>query len=215
MTKKAGRKPKRERTTRRRTRRHSSTSESSSEDVAPTPPPKTAAKATPKTATKTRASSRVNEAEKKVALTIKLPKPSEGNVGGVEEENTTGMWKVECSNGSDGDIQKLKISLRRSPKDLLREQAAEEKRKEKEAAGSSTHADSPALDGSVTNYLEQFGSDVAVEETVQNVVDSSEQGNICSNYLLNLITYFYMVQFCFRHTITDLCLNKLFQLFLI
>jgi chorismate-pyruvate lyase len=91
------------------------------------------------------------------------------------------MWKVECSNGSDGDIQKLKISLRRSPKDLLREQAAEAKyaaeRKEKEeAASSSTH--SSALDGSVTNYLEQFGSTVVVKETEQNIVDSNEQGNV-------------------------------------
>lgn len=160
MSKRTGRKPKRERTSRRRTRRHSSTSETSSEDVPP----------------KTRASSRVDETERKVALTIKLPKP-EGN--DCNEENSTGMWKVECSNGSDGDIQKLKISLRRSPKDLLREQAAEAKyaaeRKEKEeAAGSSTH--SSALDGSVTNYLEQFGSTVAVEETEQNTVDSVDPG---------------------------------------
>lgn len=159
MSKRTGRKPKRERASRRRTRRHSSTSETSSEDVPP----------------KTRASSRVDEAERKVALTIKLPKP-EGN--DCSEENSTGMWKVECSNGSDGDIQKLKISLRRSPKDLLREQAAEAKysaeRKEKEeAAGSSS-----VLDGSVTNYLEQFGSTVAVEETEQNIVDSVEAGNV-------------------------------------
>lgn len=171
MSKRTGRKPKRERTSRRRTRRHSSTSGTSSEDV----PPKTPK--TPKT-TKTRASSRVDEAERKVALTIKLPKP-EGN--DCSEENSTGMWKVECSNGSDGDIQKLKISLRRSPKDLLREQAAEAKysaeRKEKEeAAGCSTN--SSALDGSVTNYLEQFGSTVAVEETEQDIVDSNEQGNV-------------------------------------
>lgn len=162
MSKRTGRKPKRERASRRRTRRHSSTSETSSEDVPP----------------KTRASSRVDEAERKVALTIKLPKP-EGN--DCSEENSTGMWKVECSNGSDGDIQKLKISLRRSPKDLLREQAAEAKysaeRKEKEeAAGSSTNTS--ALDGSVTNYLEQFGSTVAVEETEQNIVDSVEPGNV-------------------------------------
>jgi len=160
MSKRTGRKPKRERTSRRRTRRHSSTSETSSEDVPP-----------PQTTTKTRASSRVNESEKKVALTIKLPK-TEGN--DCNEENTTGMWKVECSNGSDGDIQKLKISLRRSPKDLLREQAAEEKRKEKEeVAGSSTH--STALDVSVANYLEQFGSTMAEEETEQTIVDSYVQ----------------------------------------
>lgn len=162
MSKRTGRKPKRERTSRRRTRRHSSTSGTSSEDVPP----------------KTRATSRVHEVEKKVALTIKLPKPESND---CSEENTTGMWKVECSNGSDGDIQKLKISLRRSPKDLLREQAAEAKysaeRKEKEeAAGSSTH--SSVLDGSVTNYLEQFGSTVAVEETEQNILDSNEQGNV-------------------------------------
>lgn len=163
MSKRTGRKPKRERTSRRRTRRHSSTSESSSEDV---PPPK-AAKAT-------RATSKVNEVEKKVALTIKLPKPESNDCG---EENTTGMWKVECSNGSDGDIQKLKISLRRSPKDLLREQAAEEKRKEKEeAAGSSMNTST--LDGSVTNYLEQFSDTMAVEETEQNIVESNEQGNV-------------------------------------
>ncbi|XP_025194610.1 apoptotic chromatin condensation inducer in the nucleus-like [Melanaphis sacchari] len=163
MSKRTGRKPKRERTTRRRTRRHSSTSETSSEDV---PPPKVG---------KTRASSRVDESERKVALTIKLPKPESND---CSEENTTGMWKVECSNGSDGDIQKLKISLRRSPKDLLREQAAEAKysaeRKEKEeAAGSSTNPST--LDGSVTNYLEQFGSTMAVEESEQNIVDSNEQ----------------------------------------
>jgi len=165
MSKKTGRKPKRERTSRRRTRRHSSTSESSSEDVPP-PPPKSSAK--------TRASSRVSEAEKKVALTIKLPKPAESSE--CTEENTTGMWKVECSNGSDGDIQKLKISLRRSPKDLLREQAAEEKRKEKEMASGSTQ--SCALDGSVTNYLAQFGSTVVDEETEQTVVNSNQPGNI-------------------------------------
>ncbi|XP_025414942.1 apoptotic chromatin condensation inducer in the nucleus [Sipha flava] len=162
MSKRTGRKPKRERTSRRRTRRHSSTSETSSEDVPP----------------KTRATSRVDEVERKVALTIKLPKPESND---CNEENTTGMWKVECSNGSDGDIQKLKISLRRSPKDLLREQAAEAKyaaeRKEKEeAASSSTH--SSALDGSVTNYLEQFGSTVVVKETEQNIVDSNEQVKI-------------------------------------
>ncbi|XP_022174467.1 apoptotic chromatin condensation inducer in the nucleus [Myzus persicae] len=163
MSKRTGRKPKRERTSRRRTRRHSSTSETSSEDV---PPPKVG---------KTRATSRVDEGERKVALTIKLPKPESND---CSEENTTGMWKVECSNGSDGDIQKLKISLRRSPKDLLREQAAEAKysaeRKEKEeAAGSSTNTS--MLDGSVTNYLEQFCSTVAIEESEQNIVDSSEQ----------------------------------------
>lgn len=163
MSKRTGRKPKRERTSRRRTRRHSSTSGTSSEDV---PPPKVG---------KTRATSRVDESERKVALTIKLPKPESND---CSEENTTGMWKVECSNGSDGDIQKLKISLRRSPKDLLREQAAEAKysaeRKEKEeATGSSTNPS--MLDGSVTNYLEQFGSTVAVEECEQNIVDSSEQ----------------------------------------
>jgi len=166
MSKRTGRKPKRERTSRRRTRRHSSTSETSSEDV---PPPKVG---------KTRATSRVDEGERKVALTIKLPKPESKD---CSEENTTGMWKVECSNGSDGDIQKLKISLRRSPKDLLREQAAEAKysaeRKEKEeAAGSSTNTS--MLDASVTNYLEQFCSTVAVEESEQNIVDSSEQGNV-------------------------------------
>lgn len=163
MSKRTGRKPKRERTSRRRTRRHSSTSETSSEDV---PSPKVG---------KTRATSRVDEGERKVALTIKLPKPESND---CSEENTTGMWKVECSNGSDGDIQKLKISLRRSPKDLLREQAAEAKysaeRKEKEeAAGSSTNPS--ILDGSVTNYLEQFCNTVAVEESEQNIVDSSEQ----------------------------------------
>jgi len=166
MSKRTGRKPKRERTSRRRTRRHSSTSETSSEDVPP--PPKVG---------KTRASSRVEEGERKVALTIKLPKPESND---CSEENTTGMWKVECSNGSDGDIQKLKISLRRSPKDLLREQAAEAKysaeRKEKEAASTSTNPS--ILDGSVTNYLEQFCSTVAVEESEQNIVDSSEQGNV-------------------------------------
>jgi hypothetical protein len=166
MSKRTGRKPKRERTSRRRTRRHSSTSETSSEDV---PPPKVG---------KTRATSRVDEGERKVALTIKLPKPESND---CNEENTTGMWKVECSNGSDGDIQKLKISLRRSPKDLLREQAAEakcsaERREKEEAAGSSTNPS--ILDGSVTNYLEQFGSTVAVEESEQNIVDSSEQGNV-------------------------------------
>jgi len=166
MSKRTGRKPKRERASRRRTRRHSSTSETSSEEA---PPPKVG---------KTRATSRVDEGERKVALTIKLPKP-ETNDG--SEENVTGMWKVECSNGSDGDIQKLKISLRRSPKDLLREQAAEAKysaeRKEKEEATSSSTNPS-MLDGSVTNYLEQFGSTVAVEESEQNIVDSSEQGNV-------------------------------------
>uniref|UniRef100_A0A2S2NZJ1 Apoptotic chromatin condensation inducer in the nucleus n=1 Tax=Schizaphis graminum TaxID=13262 RepID=A0A2S2NZJ1_SCHGA len=166
MSKRTGRKPKRERTSRRRTRRHSSTSETSSEDV---PPPKVG---------KTRASSRVDEAERKVALTIKLPKPESND---CNEENTTGMWKVECSNGSDGDIQKLKISLRRSPKDLLREQAAEakcaaERREKEEAASSSTNPS--MLDGSVTNYLEQFGSTVAVEESEQNIVDSSEQEQV-------------------------------------
>jgi len=155
MSKRTGRKPKRERTSKRRTRRHSSTSETSSEDVP----------------TKTRVSSRVDETERKVALTIKLPKPDANE---CNEENTTGMWKVECSNGSDGDIQKLKISLRRSPKDLLREQAAEEKRKEKEAASCSTN--STVLDVSVANYLEQFGSSMAVEEIEQNIVDSNEQG---------------------------------------
>ncbi|XP_027853806.2 apoptotic chromatin condensation inducer in the nucleus isoform X1 [Aphis gossypii] len=164
MSKRTGRKPKRERTSRRRTRRHSSTSETSVEDVPP--PPKVG---------KTRASSRVDESERKVALTIKLPKPESND---CSEENTTGMWKVECSNGSDGDIQKLKISLRRSPKDLLREQAAEakysaERREKEEAASSSTNPS--MLDGSVTNYLEQFGSTVAVEESEQNIVDSSEQ----------------------------------------
>lgn len=168
MSKRTGRKPKRERTTKRRTRRHSSTSESSADDVSTPPPPPT-----PKSSTKTRASSRVKECEKKVALTIKLPKPAEGTEG---EENTSGMWKVECSNGSDGDIQKLKISLRRSPKDLLREQAAEEKRKEKETACSS--ANTSVLDGSVTNYLEQFGSTIAVEETEQSIMDPNEQGNV-------------------------------------
>lgn len=162
MSKRTGRKPKRERTSKRRTRRHSSTSETSADDVPP----------------KTRASSRVDEAERKVALTIKLPKPE-----GIDcsEENSTGMWKVECSNGSDGDIQKLKISLRRSPKDLLREQAAEAKysaeRKEKEAACSSVS--SSALDGSVSNHLEQLDSTVAVEETEQDTVNSDEQGNLC------------------------------------
>ncbi|XP_060835480.1 apoptotic chromatin condensation inducer in the nucleus [Rhopalosiphum padi] len=166
MSKRTGRKPKRERTSRRRTRRHSSTSETSSEDV---PPPKVG---------KTRATSRVDEGERKVALTIKLPKPESND---CNEENTTGMWKVECSNGSDGDIQKLKISLRRSPKDLLREQAAEakcsaERREKEEAAGSSTNPS--ILDGSVTNYLEQFGSTVAVEESEQNIVDSSEQEQV-------------------------------------
>lgn len=171
MSKKTGRKPKRERTSRRRTRRHSSTSESSTEDVPPPPPPKSA---------KTRASSRVSDAEKKVALTIKLPKPTENSE--CTEENTTGMWKVECSNGSDGDIQKLKISLRRSPKDLLREQAAEEKRKEK-AAASSSSTRSPALDGSMANYLEQFGSSVAAEETVS---ESIEPGN--NDLYLTVIT---------------------------
>lgn len=165
MSKRTGRKPKRERASRRRTRRHSSTSETSVEDVPP--PPKVG---------KTRASSRVDESERKVALTIKLPKPESND---CSEENTTGMWKVECSNGSDGDIQKLKISLRRSPKDLLREQAAEakysaERREKEEAASSSTNPS--MLDGSVTNYLEQFGSTVAVEESEQNIVDSSEQG---------------------------------------
>lgn len=158
MSKRTGRKPKRERTSRRRTRRHSSTSETSSEDV----PSKT-----------TRVSSRVDDAERKVALTIKLPKPDTND---CSEENTTGMWKVECSNGSDGDIQKLKISLRRSPKDLLREQAAEEKRKEKETASCSTN--SSLLDGSVTSYLEQFGSAIANEEIEQSTVDSNEQGNV-------------------------------------
>jgi len=166
MSKRTGRKPKRERTSRRRTRRHSSTSETSSEEA---PPPKVG---------KTRATSRVDEGERKVALTIKLPKPESTE---CIDGNTTGMWKVECSNGSDGDIQKLKISLRRSPKDLLREQAAEAKysaeRKEKEeATGSSTNPS--MLDGSVTNYLEQFGSTMAVEESEQNIVDSSEQGNV-------------------------------------
>ncbi|XP_026806341.1 apoptotic chromatin condensation inducer in the nucleus [Rhopalosiphum maidis] len=166
MSKRTGRKPKRERTSRRRTRRHSSTSETSSEDV---PPPKVG---------KTRATSRVDEGERKVALTIKLPKPESND---CNEENTTGMWKVECSNGSDGDIQKLKISLRRSPKDLLREQAAEakcsaERREKEEAAGSSTNPS--ILDGSVTNYLEQFGSTVAVEESEQNIIDSSEQEQV-------------------------------------
>jgi len=174
MSKRTGRKPKRERTSRRRTRRHSSTSETSEEDV---PPKVGKTRATSKIG-KTRATSKVDEAEKKVALTIKLPKPESND---CNEENTTGMWKVECSNGSDGDIQKLKISLRRSPKDLLREQAAEAKysaeRKEKEeAAGSSTNPS--VLDGSVTNYLEQFGSTVAVEESEQNIVDSIEQGNV-------------------------------------
>lgn len=164
MSKRTGRKPKRERTSRRRTRRHSSTSETSVEDVPP--PPKVG---------KTRATSRVDESERKVALTIKLPKPESND---CSEENTTGMWKVECSNGSDGDIQKLKISLRRSPKDLLREQAAEakysaERREKEEATSSSTNPS--MLDGSVTNYLEQFGSTVAVEESEQNIVDSSEQ----------------------------------------
>lgn len=168
MSKRTGRKSKRERTTKRRTRRHSSTSESSADDVSTPPPPPPP----PKSSTKTRSSSRVKECEKKVALTIKLPKPAEGT---GDEENTTGMWKVECSNGSDGDIQKLKISLRRSPKDLLREQAAEEKRKEKETACSS--ANSSVLDGSVTNYLEQFGSTIAVEETEQSIIDPNEQGN--------------------------------------
>lgn len=166
MSKRTGRKPKRERTSRRRTRRHSSTSGSSSEDVPP--PAKT---------TRTRASSRVTEADKKVALTIKLPK-TEGN-----EDDSSGMWKVECSNGSDGDIQKLKISLRRSPKDLLREQAAEEKRKEKEAAGSSN---SSVLDGSVTNYLEQFGSSAVVEETVEEADDTNDSGKLL-RILTNLI----------------------------
>lgn len=166
MSKRTGRKPKRERSSssKRHTKRLSA-SETSSEDV------------TPKGG-KTRASRRVDESERKVALTIKLPKPESND---CSEENTTGMWKVECSNGSDGDIQKLKISLRRSPKDLLREQAAEAKysaeRKEKEeAAGSSTNQS--VLDGSVTNYLEQFGNTVAVEESEQNIVDSSEQGNV-------------------------------------
>lgn len=161
MSKRTGRKPKRERASKRRTRRHSSTSETSVEDV---PPPKT------------RASSRVDEAEKKVALTIKLPKPDNTE---CNDENTTGMWKVECSNGSDGDIQKLKISLRRSPKDLLREQAAEAKysaeRKGKEAASSSVNA--TATSSSVSNYLEQFGSAVAAEESEQTIVDS-EQGRV-------------------------------------
>lgn len=170
MSKRTGRKPKRERTSRRRTRRHSSTSESSSEDVPPPPPPP------PKTA-KTRARSKVDEAEKKVALTIKLPKPESNDCS----EDNAGMWKVECSNGSDGDIQKLKISLRRSPKDILREQAAEaksaaERKAAEEAAGSSKNSD--ALDGSVTNYLEQFSSTVAVEEPPQNTAVSTEQGNI-------------------------------------
>lgn len=154
MSKRTGRKPKRERTSKRRARRHSSTSDTSSEDVP----------------SKTRVSTRVDDAERKVALTIKLPKPDANDCG---EENTTGMWKVECSNGSDGDIQKLKISLRRSPKDLLREQAAEEKRKEKEAASCSTN--SSVMDGSVTSYLEQFGSTMEIEDTEQNIVDSNEQ----------------------------------------
>lgn len=166
MSKRTGRKPKRERTSRRRSRRHSSTSDSSSEDV---PKP---------SKTRARASSRVDESEKKVALTIKLPKPE---TAPANEENTTGMWKVECSNGSDGDIQKLKISLRRSPKDLLREQAAEAKysadrKAAEEAAGCSTNTS--AMDGSVTTYLEQFGSSVAVEESEQNLVDCNEQGNV-------------------------------------
>lgn len=173
MSKRTGRKPKR--TSRRRTRRHSSTSESSSEEV----PPKTA---------KTRTSSRIDDTEKKVALTIKLPKNDSND---CSEENTTGMWKVECSNGSDGDIQKLKISLRRSPKDILREQAAEakysaERKAAEEAAGSSKNA--LALDGSVTNCLEQLGSTVTVEETVQNIVDSNDQGNI-----LHLLLRYYVL----------------------
>lgn len=164
MSKRTGRKPKRERTSRRRTRRHSSTSDTSSEDV----PPKA-----------TRATSKVDEVERKVALTIKLPKPESND---CSEENTTGMWKVECSNGSDGDIQKLKISLRRSPKDLLREQAAEEKRKEREEAACSS-TNTSVLDGSLTNYLEQFGSTMAVEDSEQNIVDSNEQeqGNVHKN----------------------------------
>ncbi|VVC36314.1 RNA recognition motif domain,Acin1, RNSP1-SAP18 binding (RSB) motif,Acinus, RNA recognition motif [Cinara cedri] len=167
MSKRTGRKPKRERTSRRRTRRHSSTSDTSSEDVPPKP-----------SKTRARASSRVDETEKKVALTIKLPKPETTT---ASDENTTGMWKVECSNGSDGDIQKLKISLRRSPKDLLREQAAEakysaERKAAEEAAGSSTNTS--ILDGSVTTYLEQFGSTVAVEETEENLVDCNEQVQI-------------------------------------
>lgn len=160
MSKRTGRKPKR--TSRRRTRRHSSTSESSTEEVPP----------------KTRTSSRIDDTEKKVALTIKLPKNDSND---CTEENTTGMWKVECSNGSDGDIQKLKISLRRSPKDILREQAAEakysaERKAAEEAAGSSKNV--LALDGSITNCLEQLGSTVTVKETEQNIGDSNDQGII-------------------------------------
>lgn len=163
MSKRTGRKPKR--TSRRRTRRHSSTSETSTEEVPP----------------KTRTSSRTDEVEKKVALTIKLPKNDSND---CSEENTTGMWKVECSNGSDGDIQKLKISLRRSPKDILREQAAEakysaERKAAEETPGSSKNAS--VLEGSVTNYLEQLDcstSTVIVEETEQKIVDSNEQGNL-------------------------------------
>ncbi|XP_050537302.1 apoptotic chromatin condensation inducer in the nucleus [Daktulosphaira vitifoliae] len=159
MSKRTGRKPKR--TSRRRTRRHSSTSEPESVEEVPV---------------KTRSSSRIDENEKKVALTIKLPKP---DTEVCNDDTSTGMWKVECSNGSDGDIQKLKISLRRSPKDLIKEQAAEAKyaavKGGKEEAAGSSSVNSSVLDGSVTNYLDSSVTKEKVEQDESNNANQEEE----------------------------------------